>query len=94
VTLSPLDAATDTLAAARIVRFIQIDEMPVGAVREMALDLWPEAKASELWRCPWCLGVWVAAGVAVARHRWPRAWSVASRILASSLVAAVVVDRT
>ncbi len=89
-----LDAATDALAVARIVRLIQIDEMPVGHVRELALDLWPEAKATELLRCPWCASPWIAAGVVLARHRWPRAWPVLARILAGSQVAGMLAEHS
>lgn len=85
--MNATDTAVDALAVARIVRLVQLDEMPVGAAREWALNVFAESKAAELLRCPWCLSPWVAAGVVLARHRWPRSWDVLARILAGSQVA-------
>ncbi len=84
--MNATDTVVDMLAVARIVRLVQEDEMPVGAAREWALDVFGEWKATELLRCVWCLSPWVAAGVALARHRYPRAWPVAARVLAGSQV--------
>lgn len=42
-------------------------------------------------RCPWCVGMWVAAGVAIARTR-PRWWAPAARALALSQVAGLIAD--
>lgn len=85
--MNATETVVDMLATARIVRLVQEDEMPVGAAREWVLDVFGDAKVTTLLVCPWCLGPWVAAGVAVARHRWPRGWPVLSRVLAGSQVA-------
>jgi Protein of unknown function (DUF1360) len=87
-----LDAATDALATARIVRLVQVDEIPVGKARELVLDLYGDKTWSDLLRCNWCLSVWVAGGVVLARHRWPRLWSPLARILAGSQVAGMLAE--
>jgi hypothetical protein len=83
---SALEFAVDALAVSRIVRLIQVDEIPVGAVREKILDEHGDKTAADLLTCPWCLSVWVSAGVAIARLCWPRAWSWVARGLAASAV--------
>lgn len=85
--MNATETVVDFLAVARLTRLIQEDEMPVGAARELVLDLYPDAKATELLRCAWCLSPWLAALVALARWRYPRAWPLAARILAGSAVA-------
>lgn len=47
-------------------------------------------KLAELLGCSWCLGVWCAAGVAVARRTAPRLWDPLARVLAASFVATVI----
>lgn len=85
-----LDAVTDVLAIARIVRLVQVDEVPFGPARELVLDLGRDRKITELVRCGWCLSVWVAALVVFARRRWPRAWPILARVLAGSAAACYV----
>lgn len=48
-------------------------------------------KLAVLVRCPWCVGIWVAAGVAIARTR-PRWWAPAARALAAAQVAGLIAD--
>lgn len=91
---SATEAVIDAVAVARIVRLVQVDEMPVGALREAVLDRYGEWKATELLRCPWCLSVWVAAAVVLARHRWPRAWPWVARVLVGSEVAGHLAEAT
>lgn len=47
-------------------------------------------KLAELILCPWCVSVWVAAGVLIARSRFPRAWAPVARLLALAAAAALV----
>lgn len=85
---SPLDVAVDTLAVYRIVRLLQRDEVwPIRETRDLYLDVAGGSRWADLADCPWCLSMWVAAAVAFARARWPRAWGVVARILAGSAVA-------
>lgn len=43
--------------------------------------------------CPWCLGVWVAAGVVIARRVAPRVWDPVARLLALSAIAGAASTR-
>lgn len=86
MTPSPTDLVVDALAVARIVRLLQVDEIPVGKLRETMLDRHGEHLWTELLRCPWCASIWVAAGVVVARAAAPRPWSFLARVLAGSQV--------
>jgi hypothetical protein len=81
------DLVVDALAVARIVRLVQVDEIPLGDVREILLNLGGEAKWTELFRCVWCGSIWVGFGVVLARHLFPRTWPWIARALASSAVA-------
>ena len=45
---------------------------------------------ADLLRCSWCLAVWCAGLVVVARAVAPRVWDPIARVLALSYVAAVV----
>ena len=40
--------------------------------------------------CRWCAGIWIAAGVAAARHVAPRAWQPVARGLALSAAAVLL----
>lgn len=40
--------------------------------------------------CPWCVSIWVGAGVATARRIAPRAWAPAADALAASAVAGLI----
>ncbi len=82
-----LEALLDALAVDRLTRLVQDDDVPFGPPRELLLDLGGDRKATELLTCPWCLSVWIAAAVVLARHRWPRAWPWIARALGGSAVA-------
>lgn len=45
-----------------------------------------------LWTCPWCAGLWVSAGVIVARHAAPGAWTPIAEVFAVAAVAALVAE--
>jgi hypothetical protein len=88
--VKPTDAvevAVDALAVHRLTRLVQDDDVPFGPARELLLDLGRDRKATELLTCPWCLSMWIAAAVVLARRRWPRAWPWIARALAGSAVA-------
>lgn len=86
MTPSALDVAVDVAAVSRIVRLIQIDEVPFGVPREKFLQRWENTKLGDLATCPWCCSVHVAAAVALLRWRFPRFWNIAARVLAGSEV--------
>lgn len=43
--------------------------------------------------CPWCVGLWLAAGVAVARAVAPRAWGPLARVLAFNAATGLLATR-
>ena len=47
-------------------------------------------KLAELLGCSWCLGVWCAAAVVVARRTVPRLWDPLARLLALSFLGTVI----
>lgn len=79
-----VDAATDALAVSRLVRLAQQDEIPVGNLRERLIDRYGDQTWTGLLVCPYCLSVWVGAGVVLARYLFPRAWPWIARVLALS----------
>lgn len=83
------DLVIDALATWRIVRFIQRDSL-IEEPREELINRYGHLKISELLTCPWCLGIWVAAGVVGARATTPRLWGMIARGLAFSAGAGVI----
>lgn len=87
------EQVVDAVAVYRLVRLLQQDQITEvprnwfirkhGAVRHGIA--W-----SALADCPWCLSVWVAAGVVLARAGAPRLWGMAARGLAFSAGAGVI----
>jgi hypothetical protein len=82
-----LDLATDALACYRLTRLATLDSLPpVKRTRDKVLTRWGDSEWSELAVCPWCLSVWLAAGVVAARTIAPRTWTPVARVLAYSAV--------
>lgn len=82
----------DALAAARLTRLITRDAITARARVEVqvraAEGQLPDWLVTFIY-CPWCVGVWVALGVVVARRfRW---WAPAARFLALAEVASLLV---
>ncbi len=86
----PLRLAVDALAVYRITRLIYQDDI-TGPLRERVyIKFGDESFISELIRCPWCVSVWVAGGVAVADGVLPKAWEKAARPLALAAAAGII----
>jgi hypothetical protein len=87
-----LDLLIDGFACHRITRLIVEDtvfDRPRHRVKQALHEAgWPAG--IDLLGCPWCVGVWVGFGVAVARWRFPRAWPAVARALAIADVAGVI----
>lgn len=91
---SPAEALIDALAVARLTRLVQQDTVPpVLEVRERLLARYSDRRWVDLLDCPWCLSMWIAAAVAVARWRFPRAWPWVARVLAGSAVVGQLAER-
>ena len=84
-----IDLVTDALATHRLTRLIVQDSV-FDRPREhtkKALHAAGYDKALELLRCPFCVSIYCAFGVVIARRVAPRAWSPVARALALSSVA-------
>lgn len=91
-----LAAVVGVLSAARITRLITWDDFPPSMwVRDMWDRITNENKWALLFHCPWCMGFWVTAAVALSGwysdfHFW---WWMVNVIFGLSYVAAMIVIR-
>ena len=85
------DDVLDAIAVWRIVRFVQRDSL-IEKQREWVINNWGGGylRLGELLQCPWCLSIWVAAGVVITRRLAPRLWGMIARGLAFSAGAGVI----
>lgn len=84
---SAAEVVIDAVAVYRLTRLLQRDTVPpVAEIREWLMEHYSDRRWAELLDCPWCASVWIAALVALARWRFPRAWPVLARVLAGSAV--------
>lgn len=82
-----MTAVVDALAAYRLVRLAQRDQLPpLPAVRARLHEAAAGRSWAELLDCAWCAGVHVSALVLLARHRAPKTWAPLATVLASSAV--------
>jgi len=89
-----IDLAIDALTTYRITRLVVEDEI-AAPMRDRVWDRWPpdSTRVGYLITCPWCVSVWVGAGVVAARAVAPAAWRPLSGALALSALAGVVSQR-
>lgn len=90
--MTPPALLVDALAAARLTRLWTQDSFPpVVATQRRAYAVLHERHgvvwAEGLTSCPWCVGVWAAGGVVLARRAAPRAWAPLADLLAAAWVA-------
>jgi hypothetical protein len=87
------DLVTDLAAVYRLVRLLQRDQITEQPRNWFVRHYGAERHGiawSALADCPWCLSIWVAAGVVLARAGAPRLWGMAARGLAFSAGAGVI----
>jgi hypothetical protein len=91
-----MDYAVDALAVYRVTRLVQEDTFPpVEAARAAVMKrVSRDGAVEELFTCTWCMSVWVAAAVFLARRFAPRAWRPLAFIMAASAVTGFVSERT
>jgi hypothetical protein len=83
----PFWLLVDALATYRLSRLLTRDSLPlVQAPRDAVLARWGHSSWSELAVCPWCISVWLGAGVVAARLLAPAAWTPVALVLAYSAV--------
>lgn len=87
------DLVTDAAAVYRLVRLLQQDEITevprTWFVRHFGVQR-HGVNWGALADCPWCLSIWIAAAVVLARAGAPRLWGMAARGLAFSAGAGVI----
>lgn len=88
--MSGLRFAIQALAAYRLTRLVQEDDLPpMPWLRDRMWDRQQkdlDDLLAKLVQCPWCLGFWVSAGVLVADALVPRLWRPLATALALSAV--------
>ena len=100
---APLDLLVDVLAVARITRLMTEDRVPLAWLRDrVKREAWKrhdssraahdEPYAVELFECPWCMSMWVGAGVLIARN--VPGWRPLARVLAASYVTGFLAAQT
>lgn len=89
-----MDLLVDVLAAHRLVRLAQTDTVPpLPEIRAHLETAHPDATWLELLYCPWCLSIWVAAAVGLARAVTPGVWRPVARLLAISSAVGLITER-
>lgn len=94
-TESALTLGIDALAAFRVTRLVTADDItaPLRDAIEVRAARVASDRLAEFIVCPWCVGMWVAAGVAIARARFPRTWGALARILGISAAVGLLAER-
>lgn len=86
-----IDLIADMLAVFRLTRLLNKDTILDEARHRFdAATIAEHPKLYELAHCPWCLGMWLAAGVIGLRMAQPRLWSPIAKMLACSAVAGLL----
>jgi hypothetical protein len=76
--------------------------LALDTVRDVPGELLPDdptprgvviARLAYLATCPWCLSVWLAAAVTVARRTLPDRWAPVADLLAAAALAGLLLDR-
>lgn len=86
--------AVDSLATFRLTRLAVEDEI-TSPLREAVWKRYDvsDTKIGYFLTCPWCVSIWVGAGVVVARRVAPAAWEPVAAILAGSAVTGMIASR-
>lgn len=81
----------DAVTVYRITRLITRDSLPlVARPRDAAQRRWGDRALGELVVCPWCVSVYLSAGVLALRLFLPLWWTPISIMLAGSAVAGLL----
>lgn len=78
----------DALAVFRLTRLI-LDDSITAFIRNPIVKNGPD-KAMELFTCPWCMSVWMAAAVVALQSTVPSLWIYPAAVLAFSAVAGLL----
>lgn len=86
------DLTLDILAVHRLTRLVVDDEI-LDTPRTRLVDWLDDRDHSKLVYlagCYWCTSVYVAAGCAVVKHRWPNLWNTVRWPLAMSAATGII----
>lgn len=90
--MTPLDYVLGAAATARLSRLVTQDSIfdrpRLRYVQRM--DREGHERLAELAVCPWCISVWIGAGVAIACHARVPGYRLATSALAYSLAAGII----
>lgn len=96
-----MDLLVDAVATYRLTRLVVQDDItaPLRAkVRHAAMRQIDSpgiaSKIDTLISCPWCVSMWIAGGVYVARRAAPRAWAPLAAILVCSATSGLLAENT
>lgn len=80
----------DAFAVFRLTRFITVDHVPFGPVRDRITEQRPDSPLAEWAACPWCASMPCAAAVLALHALLPGAWPYAAAVLAFSAMAGLL----
>ena len=92
---STLAMAVDALAVYRLVKLVRDDRITEG-MRVAAITRYGPPERSTLTyllHCPWCMSIYLGAGLTLSRRRWPRATGLLARSLALSATTGLLTQR-
>ena len=89
-----LELAVDAIATYRLSRLLVEDEI-AAPVREAVWKRYDasDSKIGYLFTCPWCVSIWVGAGVVAARYIAPAQWEPVARVLTVSAATGMIASR-
>jgi len=89
-----LALAVDGLATYRLTRLL-VEDGITAPIREAVWERYDasDTKIGYLFTCPWCVSVWIGAGVVAARYLAPAQWEPVARVFAGSAVTGMLAER-
>jgi Protein of unknown function (DUF1360) len=86
--------AVDALATFRLTRLLVEDEI-TSPIRKAVWKRYDpsDSKLGYLFTCPWCVSIWVGAGIVAARYAAPAQWEPVARVFAGSAVTGMIAER-
>jgi hypothetical protein len=93
--LDPLTLIVLTFAVARVTRLIVDDKISLPIRQRVLQKSGEDGWFFYLVSCPWCMGVWVAAGMTTVTYLWQSSiWATMLTLLAVAQVASTILTMT
>lgn len=92
--MTALAAIRDALAVYRLTKLV-IDDEITSDLRDKVFEKFPpeSTKIGYLFTCPWCVSIWIAAGLLVGKKIAPTAQENLSWVMAASAVTGLLEER-